>query len=158
MTESPRTGQKTAELSTRVPPGPDPPGLSVAVTHVESLPPFAETPLAEGGAVGRWFEAIETNAAAIERTRDGRPALVGDAAIGYLAGWPDATAIDRMVRRAAVGQGLPVLDLPSGLRVRDTPTHRFWVNHAPECLTCNGRTVAPAGVLREPLGGTQEIG
>ena len=154
----PRSGQRTAELSIPIPPGPALPGLSVAVTHVESLPPFAGIPLAEGGSIGRWFEAIETDAEAIERTRDGRPVLVGSGALGYLAGWPDAPALDRIVRRAAAGQGLPVLDLPRGLRVRDTPTHRFWINHAPEAITCNGRTVPAAGVLWEPLGGTQETG
>ena len=106
----------------------------------------------------RWFEALETDAEAIERTCDGRPVLVGSARIGYLAGWPDPRALDRIVRRAAAGQGLPVLDLPSGLRVRDTPHHRFWLNHAPEPLTCNGRTVAPAGVLWEPVDGVQGAG
>ena len=154
----PRTGQKTAEFSIPVPLGPNPPGLSVAVTHVESLPPFANIPLARGGAIGRWFEALETDGEVIEHTCDGRPVLVGNGRIGYLAGWPDARALDRIVRRAAADQGLPVLDLPSGLRVRDTPTHRFWINHAPEPLTCNGRTVAPAGVLWEPVGPVQGAG
>ena len=71
---------------------------------------------------------------------------------------PATLALDRIVRRAAAGQGLPVLDLPSGLRVRDTPTHRFWINHAPDSLTCNGRTAPPAGVLWEPVDGTQGTG
>lgn len=147
----PRAGQKTSELSIPVPLGPDLPGLSATVTQVESLPPFADVPLAEGGAVIRWFEAVETGAEVVERTCDGRPVLVGGGRIGYLAGWPDARALDRMVRRAAAGQGLPVLDLPCGLRVRDTATHRFWINYAAEPLTCNGRSVGPAGVVWEPL-------
>ena len=121
------------------------------MTQVESLPPGADVPLAEGGAVTRWFETVETGAEVVERTRDGRPVLVGGGRIGYLAGWPDARALDRIVRRAAAGQGLPVLDLPCGLRVRDTATHRFWINYAAEPLTCNGRTVGPADVTWEPL-------
>ena len=147
----PRTGQKTPELSIPVPMGPGLPGLSATVTQVESLPPGADVPLAEGGAVTRWFETVETGAEVVERTRDGRPVLVGGGRIGYLAGWPDARALDRIVRRAAAGQGLPVLDLPPGLRVRDTATHRFWINYAAEPLTCNGRTVGPADVTWEPL-------
>ena len=154
----PRTGQKMAEFSIPVPLGPNPPGLSVAVTHVESLPPFANVPLARGGAIGRWFEALETDGEVIEHTCDGRPVLVGNGRIGYLAGWPDARALDRIVRRAAADPGLPVLDLPSGLRVRDTPPHRFWINHAHEPLTCHGRTVAPASVLWEPVGPVQGAG
>ena len=147
----PRAGHKTSELATRVPLGPNPPDLSVTVTQVESLPPFASVPLTGGGTIGRWLETLETDAEVLERTGDGRPVLVGGGRTGYLAGWPEAGALDRIVRRAAAEQGLPVLDLPSGLRVRDTPTHRFWFNYAPEPLVCGGRTVEPAGVLRERL-------
>ena len=146
----PRAGHKTAELSLPVSRYPDLPGLSVTVTHVESLPPFGSIPLAGGGAVGRWFEALETDSDFLERTRDGRPVLVGDTRTAYLAGWPDASALDRILRREAAALGLPVLDLPSGLRVRDTPSHRFWLNYAPETIDFEGRTVEPAGVLREP--------
>ena len=149
----PRTGQKTAELSIPTPLGPNPPGLSVTAMRVESLPPFANLPLAGGGVVTRWIETLETDAEALERTRDGRPVLVGDGRIGYLAGWPDAKALDRIVRREAAVRGLPVLDLPSGLRVRDTATHRFWINYAAEPLTCDGRTVGPADVTWEPMAG-----
>ena len=147
----PRTGQKTAELSIPTPLGPDLPGLSVTVTRVESLPPFASLPLVGGGAVTRWIETLETDAEALERTRDGVPVLVGGGRIAYLAGWPDAKALDRIVRREATARGLPVLDLPSGLRVRDTATHRFWINYAAEPLACNGRTVGPADVTWEPV-------
>ena len=147
----PRTGLKTAEFSIPTPMGPDLPEFPLTVTHAESLPPFASLPMVEGGAVGRWFETLETEVEVIERTLDGRPVLVGHGSIGYLAGWPDARSLDRIVRRAGAEQGLPVLDLPSGLRVRDTRTHRFWFNYAPEPLACNGRTVEPAGVLWEPL-------
>ena len=117
----PRAGLKTAELSTPAPMGPRLPGISLTVTHVESLPPFAPVPLAAGGAVGRWFEALDTDAEILERTVDGRPVLAGGRRIGYLAGWPDERALDRIVRREADARNLPTLDLPSGLRVRDAP-------------------------------------
>ena len=154
----PRAGHRTAEFSTPVSPYPDLPGLSATVTHVESLPPFVSIPLARGGAVGRWFEALETDADSLERTRDGRPVLVENARTAYLAGWPDASALDRIVRREAAARGLPVLELPSGLRVRDTPSHRFWLNYAPEMVVFKGRTIAPAGVLREPLAAGDRAG
>ena len=154
----PRAGQKTSELTIPIPMGPGVPGLSATVTHVESLPPFADIPLAQGGVVQRWFEALETGAEVLERTRDGRPVLVGDGRIGYLAGWPDTRALDRIVRRAAAGQGLATTALPGGLRTRETPTHRFWFNYAPEPVTCDGRTVEPAGVLWELRDGAGAAG
>ena len=147
----PRAGQKTSELAIPVPMGPNLPGLRATVTRVESLPPFADVPLAAGGVVRRWFEALETDAEVFERTRDGRPVLAGGGRVGYLAGWPDARALDRIIRREAALGGLPTLDLPPGLRVRDTATHRFWFNYASEARTCGGRTVGPAGVRWEPL-------
>ena len=147
----PRAGQKTSELAIPVPMGPNLPGLRATVTRVESLPPFANVPLAAGGVVRRWFEALETDAEVFERTRDGRPVLAGGGRVGYLAGWPDARALDRIIRREAALGGLPALDLPPGLRVRDTATHRFWFNYASEARTCGGRTVGPAGVRWEPL-------
>ena len=116
---------------------------------MESLPPFAAIPLAGGGEVVRWFEAIESDAEVLERTHDGRPVLVGARRLAYLAGWPDARALDRIVRREAGARGLAVLDLPPGLGVRDTPSRRFWINYAPEPLSFEGRTVEAAGVLRE---------
>ena len=145
----PRTGQKTPELSIPNPPGPDVPDLDATVTLVESLPPFAPVPLAGGGAIGRWFESLETRANVLERTRDGRPVLVGGRRTAYLAGWPDDRALDRIVGREAAALGLPILELPSGLRVRDTPSHRFWFNYAPETIVFEGRTLEPAGVHRE---------
>ena len=84
----PRAGQKTSELAIPVPMGPNLPGLRATVTRVESLPPFADVPLAAGGVVRRWFEALETDAEVFERTRDGRPVLAGGGRVGYLAGWP----------------------------------------------------------------------
>ena len=104
--------------------GPNLPGLRATVTRVESLPPFADVPLAAGGVVRRWFEALETDAEVFERTRDGRPVLAGGGRVGYLAGWPDARALDRIVRREAALGGLPALDLPpraQGARYRHPP-------------------------------------
>ena len=154
----PRTGQKTAELSIPLPLGPGAPGLSVTTAQVESLPPFAAIPLAGGGAVGRWFETLETDAEILERTVDGKPVLVGGGRVGYLAGWPDERALDRIVRREAGARGLPILDLPSGLRVRDASSRRFWFNYAPETIVFGGRTLEPAGVLCEPLDGGNRAG
>ena len=149
----PRAGLKTSDLGAAVPLGPGAPGLRAAVTRVESLPPSADVPLAEGGAVRRWLETLETDSEVLERTHDGRPVLAGGGRVAYLAGWPDAPALDRIVRREAAARGVPALDLPPGLRVRDTSTHRFWFNYAGEERTCEGRTVGPAGVRWEPLSG-----
>ncbi|MGR3468102.1 MAG: beta-galactosidase [Shimia sp.] len=145
----PRAGQKTGEMSTTLPLGPGLPGLDTTVAHVESLPPSHPIPLAQGGTIGRWFEALEGSAEVVEATADGRPLLTRAGAWHYLAGWPDAEALARIVARVA--EGLEVHDLPAGLRFRDTPSHRIWFNYSAEEVSYAGRTFAPADVEWDPL-------
>jgi beta-galactosidase len=141
----PRTDTKTAELGIRVPLGPDVPGCDARVTLAESLPPGAGVPLEDGGAFVHWFEHLEGAAPVRLRTADGRPAVMGDR-LRVLAGWPDDAAFDRIVRGLCAEAGLSALELPDGLRVRDTARHRFVFNYAPEALAWGGVMVPPAGV------------
>lgn len=145
----PRTGTKTAEMGIAVPLGPAVPGLDARVALSESLPPGAEVPLDGGGAFVRWFDHLEGEAPVLLGTADGRPAVMGGR-VRVLAGWPDDEGFDRIVRALCAEAGVPTLDLPDGLRVRDTSRHRFVLNYAPEPLPWGGRTIPPAGVHWEP--------
>jgi beta-galactosidase len=142
----PRTDTKTEEMSIRVPLGPDLPGCEVSVVLAESLPPGAEVPLEREGRLLHWFEHLEGRAPVTRRTKDGRPALVGDGAVRYLAGWPDEATFDALIRDLCVEAGVETLDLPDGLRVRDTGSLRFVFNYSPEPQDWRGRTIPPAGV------------
>lgn len=146
----PRTDTKTEDLSIRTPLGPDLPGCDVSVTLSESLPPNAEVPLEDGGRFLHWSDHLEGPAPVRLRTADGRPALVGDR-VRYVAGWPDDPTFERIVRAMCEEAGVATLDLPDGLRVRDTGTHRFVLNYAPEPQDWRGTTIPPAGVHWEPL-------
>ncbi|TNC62469.1 beta-galactosidase [Rubellimicrobium roseum] len=146
----PRTDTKTADLTIPVPLGPDLPGLDATVTLAESLPPGTEVPLENGGRFLHWFEHLEGAAPVALRTTDGRPAIVGDGSICYLAGWPDDATFDGIVRGLCAEVGLPTLDLPDGLRLRDTARHRFVFNYAPEPQRWSSVTIPPAGVHWEP--------
>jgi beta-galactosidase len=147
----PRTDLSTPEHSVRLPLGPDLPGLSATVIRCESLPPGATVPLAGGGAFAHWVEELETDAAVSERTVDGRPAAVTAGGLTYLAGWPDATALDRLVATACADAGLTYRPMPEGLRRVETTTHRFFVNYGAEAATHEGRTIPGAGVHWEPI-------
>ena len=74
-----------------------------------------------------------------------------------LAGW-DSYPLGFLMDRAGASQAEKKRFLRRGLRVRDTATHRFWINYADEPLTCNGRCVEPADVLWEPLCGVRRPG
>ncbi|MEM6275704.1 MAG: beta-galactosidase [Pseudomonadota bacterium] len=147
----PRSGLNTPELSTAVPLGPGLPGLDARVTHVESLPPAHPIPLSKGGTIWKWFEHLEGKAKVLEATQDGAPAIVTSDVFSYLAGWPDPAAMARIVRRAAEMAGLTPMTLPENLRVRDTQSHRFWINYGAEAVEYDGRKIAAADVLWETL-------
>ena len=142
----PRTNAKTAEMAIPVPLPPDLPGLDAVVARVESLPPGVEIALEGGGAVRHWMEEIEGGAAREIETVDGAPVLLRAGALAYLAGWPDAVGWDRVVRDAAGRAGVAVLDLPDGLRLRETETHRFAFNYGAEPVEWDGEVLPPAGV------------
>ncbi|HMO06537.1 MAG TPA: beta-galactosidase [Paracoccaceae bacterium] len=145
----PRTNAKTANLGIPVPLPPAIPGLAATVARVESLPPDLPVPLAQGGAFRHWREKVE-GGPVIEATADGWPALVGDR-MRYLCGWPDETAMVRILRVACADAGLAAKDLPPGLRTRTDGQQRFWFNYGAEPVAHDGRSLPAAGVLREPL-------
>ncbi|RYG92665.1 beta-galactosidase [Loktanella sp. IMCC34160] len=147
----PRSNSKSDELSIPVPLPPALPGLEATVTLAESLPPSAPVPLADGGNFIRWFEHLDTSADVIGTTTDGRPALVRSGALHYLAGWPDHAAFKRIAADLCANAGIETTDLPEGLRMRTTSTHRFLFNYSAEPRRWTDTTIPPAGVYWEPL-------
>ncbi len=147
----PRTDTKTTELSIPVPMGPNIPGLDVTVTLAESLPPIAYLPLEDGGKFLSWFEHLEGTAPVAQRTADRKPAIMGTGPLRYLAGWPDDDTFYTIITGLCAEAGVPTLDLPEGLRVRDTATHRFVFNYASDPQVWGDMTIRGAGVHWENL-------
>ncbi|WP_375266277.1 beta-galactosidase [Planktotalea sp.] len=143
----PRTGSKTAELSIPTPMGPNIKGLDCTVARVESMPPTAQVELENGGAFLHWFEELEGNAEVSLRSSTGAPAIMRADGLHYIAGWPNAASYADIIEDLAAQANIPTERMPSGLRVRDTCSHRFWINYAPEAVTYQGKTIAAADVL-----------
>jgi beta-galactosidase len=143
----PRTGSKTVNFS--IPDGLPPgiPELDCKVTQVESLRSGAVRALAQGGGVQRWFEHLETSEAVLEVTTSGEPLLVGSSTLKYLAGWPTSDAMQRIVLNICNTLGIPVTELPEGLRLRSTASHKFMFNYNPHSVEFEGDTIDAAGVL-----------
>ncbi|MFK7838487.1 MAG: beta-galactosidase [Sulfitobacter sp.] len=144
----PRSNLMTAELSTALPLGPNLPGVDVAVTRVESLPPGTARKVVGGGTVCHWAETLEGNAETAFAMTDGAPVVVRQGQLHYLGGWPDRALWDRLITH--ICKDLPLVDLPEGLRLRDTQSHCFAFNYAPEPVTWNGTEIAPAGAAWWP--------
>jgi beta-galactosidase len=146
----PRTDTKTEHLSIPTPLGPNIASLHASVALTESLPPDVGVPLENGGQFVHWREILEGDAPVQLRTTDGHSAIVGDK-LRYLAGWPDDPTWDLILRDLCAEVGLTHHALPDGLRLRDTDTHRFVFNYAPEPMDWRGTEIPAAGVHWETL-------
>jgi beta-galactosidase len=142
----PRANAKTAEMAIPVPLPPALPGLAATVARVESLPPGVAHALRGGGEVRHWLEHLETAAEVIEETVDGHPVLVRADKLHYLAAWPSGAALRRILAAACAAEGVATVELPDGLRLRRSATHRFAFNYAPEAVEWDGVTIPAAGV------------
>ena len=147
----PRTDTKTDELSIPTPMGPNLPGVDVTAVLTESLPPLERIEVEGGGALLHWFEHLEGSAEIRLHTAAGQPAIMGSKSLRYLAGWPEDALFDRIVRDLCAEAGLEAHDMPSGLRIRDTETHRFVFNYAPHPQDWKDHTLPAGGVHWEPL-------
>ncbi len=147
----PRSNLVTDELSIPVPMGPNIPRLDATVIRVESLPPATARAVVGGGNVVHWAETVEGSAEVVLQGTGGAAVLLAKDNLHYLAGWPDAALWDRVVDLLAAQASLTLTPLPDGLRLRDTATHRFAFNYAPEAVTWQGQEIEPASVAWWPL-------
>lgn len=142
----PRTDTKTAEISIPTPMGPDLGPVDVSAVITESIPPSDKIKLEGGGSFVHWFEHLEGTAPVHLMTKSGKPAIMGGDHLRYLAGWPNDKAFDRIIGSLCDSAGIQTLQLPDGLRIRDTASHRFVFNYAPEAQEWNGVIIPAAGV------------
>lgn len=145
----PRCGQRTVEGAIPVPLGPAIPGLDVVTSYVESFRADMPEPLEQGGAVQGWREALEGTADVVECCADGMPAVMQTGAVAYLGGWPDGVGAKRIVERVLGAAGLPMQDMPPGVRMRETATERFWFNYGADDANFENRILPACGVVCE---------
>lgn len=129
---------------------PDVGSLDCKIEYVESLRPSAEVTLEKGGAFVHWVEKVG-GGDVLERTVGGDAAIIGNDSVWYLAGWPDEAAMGRILAQACKMQGISTLDLPDGVRVRDSKSHRFVFNYGAEPISILGMELEGAGVAWMPF-------
>ena len=146
----PRSGARDQDMTIPVPLPPALPGLDVTVDRVESLRPDSPEALSLSGAFTGYREIL-TGAATVTLTaQDGTAAVMSQDGVHYLAGWPDAEGWKTILTPLCAQAALEVIDLPEGLRRRNTATETFWFNYAAHDVTFDGRDFAPASVTRDP--------
>lgn len=127
----PRSGSKTdsCTIPDTLPPGGLQDLLPLRVARVESLRDGVVEE-GDGFAVHRWLEHVEGEAEAEYSLRDGRGVVFANGPYRYLAAWPDRALLRTLVSRMAGEAGLPIFDLPDGLRTRSTTDHVFAFNYS----------------------------
>jgi beta-galactosidase len=142
----PRSGSKTPSFC--IPDGLAPGALrdltGVTVTRVESLRDGVAEP-AEGFEVTRWREDVASGLAPELTDAAGRGVVYAHANVRYCAIWPDRALLRLLVERMAGEAGVPLRDLPEGIRERRTASHTFTFNYAAEPVFVPhlGETLAP---------------
>ncbi|MEQ5787554.1 beta-galactosidase [Erythrobacter sp. NFXS35] len=150
----PRSGSKSASFS--IPAGLAPGDLKrlipITVTRVESLRDGVAEP-AQGWAVTRWREDVAGDLVPELSDDAGRGVLYRNGNVRYLAVWPDRALLRLLFERMADEAGLPLVDLPEGIRVRRTASHAFTFNYAAEPVFAAhlGETLPPASWHIAPL-------
>lgn len=145
----PRSGARDMDMTIPTPLPPDLPNLDVTVSRVESLRPDMPISIEGGGAVLGYREKLEGAASPIMRTDDGSPVAMRDGKTTYLGAWLDQPGFKRLFKDLGDLAGLATIDLPAGVRVRETATETFWFNFDTVEHSIEGRTLAPISVTRE---------
>ena len=143
----PRSGSRTPDFHTDT----SQPQLfeTVFQKSVESLRASASYPVGSGS-VEHWFEHYDVPQELVaKRTDSGLPLVVGRGRSFYLCGWPDEELAKGLFEELLHKVQVETLNLPVGLRVRTTQTHRFWFNYDSEAVLYRGVELPPAGVKIE---------
>jgi beta-galactosidase len=147
----PRTGAKTPDFAIPSNLPPDIAGLDCKVAYAESLRPDLPVPLEGGGAFSGWREALEGAADIVERTEDGRPAIMRSGPKVYVGGAADPAALHRLYAGWLTEAGVATCPMPEGVRQRTTDQHRFLFNYDNAAQEFEGRTLPPASVTIDPV-------
>ena len=144
----PRSGSKSESfcIPEGLAPGKDVRDLiPLTVTRVESLRDGVAEP-ADGFAVTRWREDVVSDLAPEVVDGAGRGVVYYRDGVRYCAVWPDRALLALLVERIAGEAGVPLLDLPEGIRVRCTEAHVFTFNYAATAVFVPhlGATLPPA--------------
>jgi len=142
----PRTGSKTVEFQIPEALPPEIEGMNLKVTAVESLRPTGSIALEGGGALQIWREHVQTSETITALSRDGLPAIVSKGKKHYLCGWPDATALQSILKGRLEAIRLPIEVMPKGVRRHEMDEHIIYTNYGVNSASINGLTLPPTGV------------
>ncbi|WP_108397428.1 beta-galactosidase [Devosia submarina] len=128
----PRSGSKTENFSIPSRLAPNLPSnlLDAKVIRIDSLDPAAEVEVTGSGAVRLWRERIETRAKVVIQDVEGWPVLLRQGKLHYLGASGTKALVQRVVDHLIAEAGVPVIELPAGVRCRVRGGFRVYVNYS----------------------------
>jgi beta-galactosidase len=147
----PRSAARDQHMTIPVPLPPAIDGLDVTVSYVESFAPDQPVALQGVGAITGYREHLEGTAQVILRDAQGGAVAMSAGRLVYLGAWLDHAGWRAFLAPICRATGFDVLDLPVGVRCRETAGERFWFNYDSTEQTVQGHKLAPISVLRELL-------
>jgi beta-galactosidase len=129
----PRTGSKTDNLAIpdKLAPGLLQSLLPLKIVRVESLRNDWVEP-GENFEIRHWLEHVETKLIPEVVMLNGSGIVYRDDPIRYIAGWPDAALLERLITAMAIESDIEITDLPQDIRVRRSGKHCFAFNYGTE--------------------------
>ncbi len=148
----PRSGSKTRDFAIpdALPPGSLQALIPLRVVRVESLRPGLEH-TGDGFAVSRWLEHVDSALTPEIALDDGRGVVFAHDRVRYLAAWPDAVLLNRVLSAMAGEAALAVVALPPDVRLRRHGDLSFAFNFGPETIDLS-QILADAGGFDFQLG------
>jgi beta-galactosidase len=133
----PRSGSKTENFSIPSRLAPDLPSnlLDARVIRIDSVDPAVKVEVTGSGAVRLWRERIETNAEVMIQDAEGWPVLLRQGKLHYLGASGTKALIQRVVDHLIAEAGVPVIELPAGVRCRVRDGFRVYVNYSNSAAT-----------------------
>jgi beta-galactosidase len=126
--------------------------LDVTVARVDSTPPAAAVAVEGGGMVRLWRERLETRAQVVFEDAESWPVLAAQGKVHYLGASGDDVLMQRVADRLITAAGLPLRELPEGVRCRSRGGFRVYFNYS-----ATSQTVAAAGDEAEFFLGGPEL-
>ncbi|WP_373489022.1 beta-galactosidase [Blastomonas sp.] len=131
----PRSGSKTSNFS--IPDGLAPGDLksviALTVTRVESLRDGVSEP-GDGWLVTRWREDVQSHFVPEFADAAKRGVVYASGTVRYCAIWPDRALLRLLIELMAGETDLLLLDLPEGIRVRNSASHSFTFNYTNDAV------------------------
>ena len=145
----PRSGSSTESLCLTRPLGPNLPNINVTTARVETLRPDMPILLEGGGSVKGWNEILESSDNPFRIMANGDLAAVSSGNLTYLGGWFDDEALTEVFREICLKAEIAIVEMPEGLRRRETSKEMFWFNYGANGVEVEGRSFPPQSVTRD---------